>query len=233
MGVGYAWSGAAASGGLNHACRLRSTLTLACPTGADVAVPFDIEDYKSTPAMHDNASGAVALAGTVAKTSGSLNIVGTGTSFTSDLLGRWITVPGGANETRIVVSITDATHLSVIGTAFANTASGQTATIDNRCKAFAPATGVYAVSAGCRWPQNATGSRELWIRGNGAAQTNYASYQNTGASRPTFTAVGGTWKMTAGEYVELMISQFSGSTLTADNAPYYSLILTLTYLAAG
>lgn len=71
---------------------------------------------------------AAALTGTVTKTSGSATIVGSGTSFTTELsVNQVVTIPGTAEETFVVASIADNTHFTAWQTA-ANTASGQTAT---------------------------------------------------------------------------------------------------------
>lgn len=69
------------------------------------------------------------LSGTVQKTSGSAAIVGTGTSFTTELVvGQQISIPGGGGtDTKIVSVITNNTNLTLTTTC-ANSASGQTVT---------------------------------------------------------------------------------------------------------
>jgi len=68
------------------------------------------------------------ITGTVAKTTGSAVLTGTGTQFTTQLYnGAWIVVPGGgANDVRRIVSIASDTSLTV-AKVFGNTASGQVA----------------------------------------------------------------------------------------------------------
>lgn len=67
--------------------------------------------------------------GTIALTNGSANIVGTGTTFTSNMVGQWIAVTDGngfvtGNFYR-VATYTDATHIAVDRNVIDTTASGQ------------------------------------------------------------------------------------------------------------
>lgn len=69
------------------------------------------------------------LSGTVAKSSASTSVSGTGTAFLTELgLGDRLVIPGGGgSESRVVVAIASDTALTV-DTEFENSASGQTAT---------------------------------------------------------------------------------------------------------
>ncbi len=106
--------------------------------------------------MHYTSNAA--LTGTVAKTASSAALVGTGTAFTTELsVGQVFSVPGTAVEKRVVTAITDNTHLTV-NTAYANSASGQTATRISGAIVFRTA-GFYTVDGGVTWASNATGLR--------------------------------------------------------------------------
>ncbi|GEM_PF-6663697 len=70
-----------------------------------------------------------AISGTVAKTAGSSTLTGTNTKFLSEVgIGDRISVPGVVAETKTVTAIASDTSLTVDSN-FANTASGQTATL--------------------------------------------------------------------------------------------------------
>lgn len=100
-----------------------------------------------TDAYHFTSSAN--LTGTVAKTSGSAAIVGTGTSFTTELsVNQVISIPGTQVEVGVVKTITDNTHLTLWRT-MANTASGQTARRRNEYMAIpAGLGGKYRITGG-------------------------------------------------------------------------------------
>lgn len=86
--------------------------------------PLNGTEY-DTDAFHFTSSAN--LTGTVAKTASSAAIVGTGTSFLSQLsVNQVIAIPGTTIELGVVRAIADNTHLTLWQT-MANTASGQTA----------------------------------------------------------------------------------------------------------
>lgn len=121
---------------------------------------FDTEVY-DTHGFHF--TSAANLTGTVAKSSGSATLTGTGTAFTTELsVGQVIQVPGTAVETKVVIAIASNTSLTV-GSNFANTASGQTA---NRTNSYftIPTTagaGKYRMTFAGYWAASATGDREF------------------------------------------------------------------------
>lgn len=88
-----------------------------------------------------------ALGGTVAKTNGNVNLVGTSTTWLTDLsIGDTISVPGGGGtDTLTIASVTDNTHAAV-SVAPTHTASGQTITLTMaRAINFLVATGTYLI----------------------------------------------------------------------------------------
>jgi hypothetical protein len=102
---------------------------------------FDTDGYHFTSAAN--------LTGTVAKASGSPNITGSSTLFTSELtVNQVISIPGTATEIGVVQTITDNTHL-VLWANMANTASGQTAKRRNEYMAVpAGMAGYYRLDCG-------------------------------------------------------------------------------------
>lgn len=118
-------------------------------------------DYGNGPYI---VTGASALGGTVAKQSGVTSVVGTGTTFTSDLdPGCVISIPGGGGtDTLVVTAITDDTHLTV-ATAPANTASGQTASTVATTVVDPTATAnvVYQLHFSCKLTHVTAGTRTI------------------------------------------------------------------------
>lgn len=87
------------------------------------------------------------ITGTVAK-NGTTTVTGTSTLFLSELnIGDYITIPGTADETRLISAIASNTSLTVSST-FANTASGQTCTIASNVT-LAAGTYLYDLPPAC------------------------------------------------------------------------------------
>ena len=107
-------------------------------SGLEVEIPLsDSRTAKVTFSLFDpvishlwfDRTVQTAISGTVAKTNASAVLTGTGTDFLAELdVGDSIIVPGGASETRTILSIASKTSLTVSSN-FANTASGQTASV--------------------------------------------------------------------------------------------------------
>jgi hypothetical protein len=185
------------------------------------AEQFDVGALDSTGRMMGcHTTSAANLTGTVAKTSGSNVLTGTGTLFTTELsVGQAIFVPdavaGGwvLGEYTVVIGITDDTHLTVRAN-FANTASGQTARYANEAIVF-PQTGRYLITGLITWAANAGGRRsfELVKNGNYPANTDLASYDfaaNSGTGIPTtipFTTI-----YSATQFEFLLVSPFHSAT---------------------
>lgn len=175
------------------------------------SVPLDTNRF-DTDSQHY--TSAAALTGTVAKTSGSAALVGTGTLFTSQLsVGQVIDVPGTAVARRVVTSITDDTHLTVNAN-FTNTASGQTATRVNSA-IVARTAGVYTIAASAIFTANGAGYRGAVLLKNGTTlidATNAVAISAVGV--PTQLSVGGMGaKLAQWDYVELQVNQSSGGAL--------------------
>jgi len=102
---------------------------------------YDTDNYHFTSAAN--------LTGTVTKTATSAAIVGSGTSFLSELsVNQVISIPGTETEIGVVKSITDNTHLTLWQT-MANSASGQTARRRNEYMAIpAGLAGHYRITGG-------------------------------------------------------------------------------------
>lgn len=118
-------------------------------------------ERNDTDNMHYTSDAA--LTGTVAK-AGTTALVGTSTQFTTELaVGQVISVPGGGGtELRVVTVITDDTNLTV-AVAFANTASGQTASRVSGAVVIRTA-GKYNFSAQVEFAYHATGQRLILVR---------------------------------------------------------------------
>jgi hypothetical protein len=116
---------AAAGTPIVHGWLARHSADQAFNTSTETDMVYDT-DTVDTDAYHF--TSAAALTGTVAKTASSGAIVGTGTSFTTELtVDQVISIPGTAVEYVRVTTITDNTHIDVLPV-LANNASGQTAT---------------------------------------------------------------------------------------------------------
>lgn len=184
---------------------------------------FDTDNY--------HYSSSAALTGTVAKTNGNTTIVGTGTSFTTELgVNQVIDIPGGgAIDTLVVTAITDDTHLTV-ATAPTHTASGQTATCNPACIAIPQGLGGYYL----------IGIEDDWRYGAGTVREgNIFKNLSTGGTITPAVAAGGVntarvqtagetaykWAaprlLDAGDFLVNMAYQDSGATLGM--TPFYAM----------
>ncbi len=138
-------------------------------------------------------TSAANLTGTVSKTSGSKNITGSGTLFTTELsVGQVIAIPGTTTQYFVVATITDNTHLTVRTNAN-NTASGQTAARKNDvlvCPTGGAGYWRIMVSVGSS-AASGTGSQEVWfLKGtDGITMTLYSGSggQDSSASNTLLT----------------------------------------------
>lgn len=179
-------------------------------------------EYSDTHAQHF--TSAANLTGTVTKTATSAALVGVGTLFLTELsIGQVISVPGTATEKRVVIAITDNTHLTV-NAVFANNAAGQTATRVNSALVCRVA-GQYDSKGGITFAANATGSREARLVLNdatiiGRCKIQAVSVAGEGTAlqvvtpRPVPLAL---W-----DFVELAAVQGSGGALTVLTLADYS-----------
>jgi hypothetical protein len=184
------------------------------------ALAFDTE-REDTQDQHFTSSAN--LTGTVAKTNGSDQLVGTGTSFTTELsVGQLIEVPGTAAEKRVVTAIADNTHLTVNAN-FANTAAGQTATRKNTALVCREA-GFYIVGGAVRFATNATGLRDAVITLNGTQRARQRVMTTTTGGGAYLTVTTGL-RLALWDYVELQVLQTSGGALNveleADSSPEF------------
>lgn len=140
-------------------CRVSRGANQLIGSGTYNPLNLDTEDF-DTDTFHFTSSSN--LTGTVAKTSGSAAIVGTGTSFTTELsVNQVISIPGTTTEWGVVKTITDNTHLTLWKN-MANTASGQTATRRNEAIAIPVGLGGYYLCiGGTLFAANATGVRRV------------------------------------------------------------------------
>lgn len=148
----------------NIGCHIYHSADQTMTSGSFLRSQFDSERY-DTDNMHY--TSAANLTGTVSKTASSTTVTGSSTLFTSELsVGQMISVPGTAAEPRVVTAIASDTSLTV-QTAFANSASGQTAARLNNGIVFRT-PGVYAICANASLTANATNERLLRVTANDA-----------------------------------------------------------------
>jgi hypothetical protein len=159
----YTYTPTGGSGVGDHGCHVYASADQSASdttwTGPNLANErYDTDGYHFT--------SAAALTGTVAKTAASAALVGTGTSFTTELsVGQIISVPGTAVEKKVVTAIADNTHLTV-ASAFANTASGQTATrVNYGISIPSGLAGRYVIRGRIYWATNSLNIRyaRLWL----------------------------------------------------------------------
>jgi hypothetical protein len=213
---------------LQPAVRVANSAAQTITSGAGVTtLGFDTNRFDSDSQHY---TSAAALTGTLAKTSGSAAVVGTGTLFTSQLsVGQVFDLPGTATERRVVTSITDDTHLTVSGN-YANTASGQTGTRVNSA-IVARTAGVYSIFTTVNFAANTTGRRQAQMSINGATATPIADMTIqavTDAAAPTRLVVGAvSYKLAQWDYVEVQVSQVSGGNLdvllSANRSPEFGM----------
>jgi hypothetical protein len=168
-------------------------------------------------------SSSANLTGTVSKTASDATLTGVGTAFLTELrVGQLISVPGGATEKRVVISIASDTSLEVDGN-FANTASGQTAARLNTAIVIRT-PGIYTVKGQVAFAASGTGRRIVSIREHEVA----VFYQTAmpPASGATVIPVQGERDFAQWDYLELWGHQESGGNLDTVSGP------TNTWLAA-
>lgn len=219
---------------LQPAVRVTNSAAQSITSGTITALTFNTNRFDSDSQHFTSGSN---LTGTVAKTNGSAAVVGTGTLFTTQLsVGQIIDVPGTAVETRVVTSITDDTHLTVAGN-FANTASGQTATRNNK-GIVARTAGVYDIQGSVEWVNNTTGLRHLLISRAGVTGTSATlayvldDAVNSGTN-PFRMTISTQAKLAQWEIVQLVVIQSSGAGLNVNAAAEYSPEFSAVRQAAG
>lgn len=181
--------------------------------GVEFSATFDSESF-DTNTFHF--TSAANLTGTVSKTASSVSIVGSSTSFTTELtVNQVISIPGTAAEIGVVRTITDNTHLDLWQT-MANTASGQTATRKNEYMAIpAGYAGYYRVRAKIYLPST-PGSSYAFIRKN-ATGINGSEDDNSATSQSLKPEA--YINCSAGDYLDIRAFRSSGTTTGAATAP--------------
>lgn len=96
-----------------------------------------------------------------------------------------------------------------------------TAVNNSRLTCPAGGGGLYVMGGNIEFAANATGTRGLSIRLNGATTIAAVRCPPTAADA-TRMAVTTEWRLVAGDYVELVVVQSSGAGLAITNALYYS-----------
>lgn len=176
------------------------------------ALSWDTETF-DTDGMHF--PSAAALTGTVAKTATSATLVGTDTLFTTELsVGQVIVVPGTADEIRVVTAIASNTSLTV-NTAYANTATGQTATRKSSAIVFRTA-GRYAVCTWVNFAVNAMGFRHAQVLLNNDTTIARGACPAAASADTDFTLTM-MQEFAANDYVEVKVRQNSGGNLSVQH----------------
>ena len=200
-----------------------STTVSAAVSGTHYAMLMDTEQY-DTDGFHFTSNAN--LTGTVAKTSGNVTIVGTGSSFTTELsVNQVVEIPGGTTEIFVVKTITDNTHIDV-WVAPTQTSSGQTAVRRNRYIGIPSGLGgYYFLAASTQWAANATGSRTVAFGKNqieSAGNFNMLGAQRLMAANNSSTVIVGAWSpptsLNAGDFVYAGARQDSGGALNFGDA---------------
>lgn len=88
----------------------------------------------------------------------------------------------------------------------------------NNDRLIAPVAGNYRVTAQVHWQSNATGKRQIFIRRSGDSMVPAALQLNPDDALDMQMAVSGDLHLDAGQYVEIVVSQNSGTTLTIGTA---------------
>lgn len=184
---------------------------------------YDTDDYHP----HNTESN---LSGTVAKTASSATIVGTGTSFLSQLaVGDAVRIVGGENtgytpEIFVVQSIADNTHFTAYQAAV-NSASGVTGVKDTSVFRIPPGMdGYYAGRVNINFRFDGDGIREINIAYNGmeagfdpGGSNNHMDEQDfgnaTSAGEWADTIPWGPVPMVEGDFVQVVVWQSSGGSL--------------------
>lgn len=88
----------------------------------------------------------------------------------------------------------------------------------NTSRLTAPITGLYMIGGHVRFAANATGTRQVLIRLNGATFLEPDSKANLGAGAAVDFTVTTAYQLVAGDYVELIVFQDSGGNLNVTAA---------------
>lgn len=95
-------------------------------------------------------------------------------------------------------------------------------TVSNTGRITFNTAGVYAIGAQASFETNATGYRRIYIRSNGATTVAQGPDVAAHAGDITPVAVEGRFKAAAGDYIEVLVYQNSGSTLVVESHSSYS-----------
>jgi hypothetical protein len=90
--------------------------------------------------------------------------------------------------------------------------------------------GKYLCHGAVVWFPNATGSRALMFKKNGAVYSAVEGYGANAGGNPTWQNITAVLDLAAGDYVILACLQTSGGALTIDWNASYAPMLTITYL---
>lgn len=109
--------------------------------------------------------------------------------------------------------------------------AGMHSTSTNLSRLTAPVTGIYMVTAQIQWQDSGSGNRVIRLVKNGATNIAQADRMETGwlDGQDITTQV----RLVAGDYVEVVAYQNSGSTLNVESWPEQSPELAMTWLAPG
>jgi len=111
-----------------------------------------------------------------------------------------------------------------------DTASMHDTSTDNS-RLTAPVTGIYAITASVAWASNPTGRRTIHLRRSGFASIAVDSRAAFGDE--VGTAIATLARLEAGDYVEVLIQQTSGSSLNIQKDGEHSPEFAMTWLAPG
>lgn len=215
----YGEPAAAAGGAVGTGTRLRLSGNQSVSDDTDTLVNWDTED---SDADNQHYTSAANLTGTVSKTAASTTLTGSGTAFDTELsVGQLISVPGTAAEKRVVIAIASATSLTV-NSAFANSASGQTAARVNSAVVFRQ-SGWYELKAGAYWASDADGYRTLAFVLNDTTVIGQDSRTSIGALAMGTTA-DAAQQFQQWDFVEVRVRHTAGAALnlTADQRTFFA-----------
>lgn len=110
--------------------------------------------------------------------------------------------------------------------------SGEWSSTVNPSRITAINTGIYAISGGVSFAANVTGQRKLELRVNGSLTVKSLQVNANSALVPTNLTVTAIVLLNAGDYVELIATQTSGSSLQVLQSANYSPVLSAVRLSA-
>lgn len=96
----------------------------------------------------------------------------------------------------------------------------------------APVAGIYLVSANVSWETNASGAREVNLRKNGSTLVLRDVVQPVGGGNTTEQAVSTIVALAAGDFVEVVLRQNSGSTLAINAFEEFSPEFSMAWIGA-